>query len=132
MTGSIQKMHYILRLILVISIAVLCNGHADRSYANGSVSSELRRIARDLDAGSLHRLQVFWLRDTVATIVGVTPEIFDEMVDDQVTAPMIMPHCDFALSDAVRVSLGHIFKAAAESAVKGQPREVHWRLRFYG
>jgi hypothetical protein len=131
MTGRIGMIDRFRRAALAIAIGAFCNGHSDKLYANDIVSSELRGLAQDLDAGSLHRMQVFWLRDTVATFVGVTPQLFDKMVDDQVTAQMIMPHCDFTLSGTVSASLGHVFERAAETAAKGQPREVHWRLRFY-
>jgi hypothetical protein len=132
MKGRIGMIDCFRRAALAIAIGALCNVHSDKLYADDIVSSELRGLAQDLDVGSLHRMQVFWLRDTVATYVGITPELFDKMVDDQVTAQMIIPHCDFTLSGTVSASLGHIFERTAETAVKGQPREVHWRLRFYG
>jgi hypothetical protein len=124
------RLHAI-QFILAPALWFFMSAPVIEARGNDIVGDQLLKLARDLDAGSLPKLEIVWLRTSVATIVGVNPQLFDKMVDDQITLPMVMSRCEFPISGAIDSSLSRVFRQAAETAAKSQPREVYWRLRFY-
>jgi hypothetical protein len=99
--------------------------------AGNNVSFQLDKLGRDLKSGTIHRLEAYQLKEGVESPLGITPGLFDRMVDDGVTAGLAMDHCDIAISGNVADLMGDAFIHASRTIFRSQPREIHLRLRFY-